>query len=45
MAASVVRIDHFESLEEAIICCSRKVACDLGCQNVEVRVSVPPSAA
>jgi hypothetical protein len=40
MTTSVVRIDYLECLEKAIICCRREVACDLRCQNVEVRILV-----
>ena len=39
MTAGVVWIDHFEGLEKAVICFSGEVACDLGCQDVEVRIS------
>ena len=39
MTAGVVWVDHFEGLEKAVICFSGEVACDLGCQDVEVRIS------
>ena len=39
MTASIVRVDHLESLEQAIIGGRREVACDLGGQDVVVRVA------
>ena len=39
MTAGVVRVDHFEGLEKAVICFRGEVTCDLGGQDVEVWVS------
>ena len=40
MTACIVRIDHFEGLEQTIIGRRGEVSRHLGCQNVEVRVPV-----
>ena len=39
MTAGVVRVDHLESLEQAVICFSGEVARDLGGQDVVIWVS------
>ena len=39
VTASIVRVDHFEGLEKAVICFRREVACNLGGQDVEVWIS------
>ena len=39
MTASVIRVDHLESLEQAVIYVSGEVARDLGGQDVVVWVS------
>ena len=39
MTSGVVRVDHLEGLEKAVVCFRGEVACDLGGQDVVIGIS------